>query len=135
MKLIKPCSIISKFIPPLTGTDGKMSSSVGSESSLFLSDTDTVTTNKIKKYAFSGGGGNGTLEEHRIFGGNIHVDISYQYLTYFEFDDAKLNEIKEKFTSGEMTCGEIKKIMTGKILELKNQINNNRNNISTIKYL
>ncbi len=135
MKLIKPCAIISKFIPPLTGVSGKMSSSVGSESSLFLSDSDQVITDKIKKYAFSGGGGNGTLKEHKLYGGNINTDISYQYLNYFELDESKLNDIKNQFGSGAMTCGEIKKIMTGVLLELKNTINTRRNNLNKIKFL
>ncbi len=122
MKLLKPCSIISKFIPPLTGIDGKMSSSVGSEASLFLSDSDQVIIKKIKTYGFSGGGGNGTLQEHRLYGGNTNVDISYQYLTYFEYDDEKLEQIKNAFTSGTMGCGEIKKIMWEKLIEIKNII-------------
>ena len=30
-----------------------------------------------------------TVEEHRKLGGNCDVDISYQWLTFFEHDDAK----------------------------------------------
>ena len=48
--------------------------------------------NKINKYAFSGGGA--TVEEHRKNGGNCDVDISYQYLTFFLEDDAKLEKIR-----------------------------------------
>ena len=49
--------------------------------------------NKVNKYAFSGGGA--TVEEHRANGGNCDVDISYQYLTFFLQDDAKLAQIKQ----------------------------------------
>ena len=41
-----------------------------------------------------------TVEEHKEKGGNCDVDISYQYLTFFMEDDAKLekirNDLKEK---------------------------------------
>lgn len=135
--LPKPASIISKFIPPLTGLEGKMSSSVNTESSIFLSDTENIIRKKIKKYGFSGGGGNGSLEEHRKYGGNINTDISYQYLTYFETDDVKLNEIKEKFSQGEMTCSEIKNIMIEKIIDIINNIKHTKKYINNdkIKYL
>ncbi|AYV76768.1 MAG: putative tryptophan--tRNA ligase, partial [Terrestrivirus sp.] len=63
------------------------------------------------KHAYSGGGGDGSLADHRKYGGDITKDISYQYLRYFEFDDVVLEDIRDRFQSGEMTCGEIKKIM------------------------
>lgn len=47
---------------------------------------------KVNKYAFSGGGA--TTEEHKEKGGNCDVDVSYQYLTFFMEDDARLAEIK-----------------------------------------
>jgi len=132
MKLLKPCSIISKFMPPLTGVSGKMSSSVGVDTSLFLSDSDETITKKIKAHAFSGGGGNGTLKEHKLYGGNPDIDISYQYLTYFEPDDEKLEEIKTAFKSGIMGCGEIKKLMTLTLLETKNTICNSKPSLDTL---
>jgi len=48
---------------------------------------------QINKYAFSGG--RDTIEEHRKHGGNTEVDVSYQYLSFFLEDDAKLQKIKE----------------------------------------
>jgi len=48
---------------------------------------------QILKYAFSGG--RGTVEEHRKLGGNTEVDVSYQYLSFFLEDDAKLEQIKQ----------------------------------------
>lgn len=44
------------FIPPLTGSSGKMSSSVGVDASLFLTDNGETLRNKIIKYPYSGGG-------------------------------------------------------------------------------
>lgn len=47
----------------------------------------------MNKYAFSGG--RDTVEDHRKFGGDVTVDIAYQYLTFFLEDDEKLARIKE----------------------------------------
>lgn len=118
MSLIKPYSIMCQFIPPLTGIDGKMSSSVGASASVFLTDDPGTISSKIATYAFSGGGGDGTLEQHRKFGGNTETDIAYQYLRYFEYDDEKLKSIHDKFKSGEMTCSEIKKKLIDKVTEM-----------------
>ena len=46
---------------------------------------------QILKYAFSGG--RDTKEEHRQFGGNTEVDVSYQYLNFFLEDDQRLEQI------------------------------------------
>lgn len=118
MGLIKPYSIMSTFIPPLIGTSGKMSSSVGAETTLFLTDDEETIKSKVKKYAFSGSKGNGTLKDHRKYGGDISTDISYHYLKYFETCDEKLNDVKEEFSSGRMLCKDIKEIMATKIVEV-----------------
>ena len=52
-----------------------------------------LLVSQINKYAFSGG--RDTIEEHRKHGGNTEVDVSYQYLSFFLEDDAKLQKIKE----------------------------------------
>lgn len=117
MSLIKPYSIMSSFIPPLA-SGGKMSSSVGTEATIFLTDSPETVEKKVMTYAFSGGGGNGSLEDHRKFGGDIKTDISYQYLRFFEFDDQKLQQIRKEFSSGQMSCGEIKKLMASKLVEV-----------------
>lgn len=49
----------------------------------------------MNKHAFSGG--RDTIEEHREKGGDITVDISYQYLTFFMEDDERLQQIKEVY--------------------------------------
>ena len=69
---------------------------------------------KIKKYAFSGG--RPTLEEHRKFGGNPDVDVSFQYLKFFfEKDDKKLKKIFDSYKKGEMSTGELKDYTIKKI--------------------
>lgn len=102
----KPALIHSKFFPALQGENTKMSSSLA-ESAIFLDDTAKKIKTKVNKHAFSGG--RETVEEHRRLGGDVEVDISYRYLTFFLDDDEKLEQIRDEYSSGEMLSGEIKK--------------------------
>jgi len=109
--LKKPAALHAKFIPSLSG-GSKMSSS--GEGVIFLSDSSDEVEKKIKKYAFSGG--QPTIEEHRKKGGNPDIDVSFQYLKFlFEPDDKKLQEIYEKYLSGEMLTSELKEILIKKV--------------------
>merc|ERR1719187_3243926 len=103
---IKPALLHSTFFPALQGAQTKMSAS-DANSSIFLTDTPKEIKTKINKYAFSGG--QATVEEHREKGGDTDVDISYQYLTFFLEDDAKLEKIKQDYRSGELLSGFLKK--------------------------
>ncbi|KAE8378463.1 hypothetical protein BDV26DRAFT_261742 [Aspergillus bertholletiae] len=103
----KPALIHSKFLTALQGPGGKMSSS-NPNSAIFMSDTPKQIKTKINKYAFSGG--QVSVEDHRRLGGNPDVDVSYIYLTYFEDDDVKLEEIYKSYKSGELLTGELKKM-------------------------
>lgn len=67
-------------------------SSSDPNSSIFLTDTPSQITNKIKKYAFSGAPK--TLEELQANGCDLSVDIPYNYLRFFLEDQVKLNEIE-----------------------------------------
>jgi len=102
----KPALIHSKFFPALQGSDSKMSASDES-SAIFCTDTPKQVKDKVNKYAFSGG--RETVEEHRRLGGDCAADISYQWLTFFLHDDAKLQHIHDEYASGRMLSGEIKK--------------------------
>jgi tryptophanyl-tRNA synthetase len=84
-----------------------MSASIDS-SAIFMTDTPNNIKNKINRFAFSGG--QTTVEEQRRLGGNPDVDVSYQYLTFFMDDDAKLKEIGEQYRKGELLTGELKQI-------------------------
>lgn len=106
LKYPKPSLIHSKFIPALQGATSKMSASVAT-STIYLSDTPNQIKNKINKHAFSGG--RATMEEQRKYGGNPDIDVSYQYLSFFEEDDDRLEEIAAKYKKGEMLTGELKK--------------------------
>ena len=48
---------------------------------------------QVNKHAFSGG--RDTVEEHREFGGNCDVDVSFMYLTFFLEDDDRLEQIRK----------------------------------------
>ena len=109
----KPAIIHSIFLPPLTGTEGKMSSS-NSEKAILTTDSPNQVKKKINKYAFSGG--QASIEEHRKKGGNPDVDVSFQYLKFFfEQDDAKLQQIYDDYKSGKMLTSELKNYLIDKI--------------------
>ncbi|KAL4911004.1 hypothetical protein BDW74DRAFT_164683 [Aspergillus multicolor] len=110
----KPALIHSKFLTALQGAGGKMSSS-DPNSAIFMTDTAKQIKTKINKYAFSGG--QVSIEDHRRLGGNPDVDVSYIYLTYFEEDDAKLDEIYKSYKSGELLTGELKAMAIKKLQE------------------
>lgn len=48
---------------------------------------------QVNKHAFSGG--KDTVEEHRMYGGNPDVDVSFMYLTFFLEDDEQLEKIRQ----------------------------------------
>ena len=105
----KPAVIHSKFLPGLEGPNSKMNSTVSNNSAtLFLDMKLNIIKNVINKHAFSGG--RVTVEEHRELGGDIRVDVSYQYLTYFLESDEELKTIAEKYSSGELLTGQLKQI-------------------------
>lgn len=102
----KPSTILCRFLPALTA-EGKMSSSA--DLAICVTDDPKTVRRKILKYAFSGG--KDTVEEHRKHGGNPDIDVSFQWLTYFEPDDAKLAGIRRRYESGELLSGELKLIL------------------------
>lgn len=104
----KPALLHSTFFPALQGAQTKMSAS-DPNSSIFLTDTAKQIKTKVNKHAFSGG--RDTIEEHRRFGGNCDVDVSFMYLTFFLEDDDKLEQIRKDYTSGAMLTGELKKVL------------------------
>ncbi|MEM3638375.1 MAG: tryptophan--tRNA ligase [Conexivisphaerales archaeon] len=109
----KTSAIHSKFLPSLTGPAGKMSASMP-ETAIYLSDDEKRVRDKIWKNAFSGG--RTSIEEHRRFGGNPDVDVSYQWLyMFFEPDDKRIRQIREEYVSGKMLSGELKQILIEKV--------------------
>ena len=128
----KVASIHSKFLPPLTGTSGKMSSS-NSDSAIWLTDSPKIVRKKIMKYAFSGG--QPTIEEHRKVGGNPDIDVSFQWLKiFFEPDDLKLSNIERDYKSGKLLTGELKQILVDKLNSFLENHRKNREKINVDKY-
>ncbi|KAG8529490.1 uncharacterized protein KY384_006127 [Bacidia gigantensis] len=102
--LLKPSIIHTVFLPSLRGKESKMSAS-DPDSTIYLSDTDKQIQKKVGK-AFSGG--QDTQELHRQLGGRTGVDVPFQYLSFFLEDDDRLEEIRQRYESGEMQSGEMK---------------------------
>jgi tryptophanyl-tRNA synthetase len=111
----KPALIHSKFLTSLLGSGGKMSAS-NPNSAIYMSDSAAQIKKKINRFAFSGG--QETAELQRELGGNPDVDVSFQYLSYFEDDDAKLVDIAANYRKGELLTGELKAMC---IAELQKQ--------------
>ena len=110
-KFIQLSSTYHTFLPGLKG--GKMSSS-DPTSYIALTDSPEDAAKKVKKYAFSGG--RDTVEEHRKYGGNPDIDVSFQMLKYgIEPDDKKLKQIYDDYESGKMLTGELKQILIDKL--------------------
>lgn len=108
LKYQKPASIYSTFFPALQGKKTKMSSS-DPNSGIMVTDSAADIKRKVNKYAFSGG--QATLELQKEKGADLDVDVPYQYLQFFLEDDDRLAEIKQKYGSGEMMTGDVKKIL------------------------
>lgn len=110
----KPAAIHCTFLPGLKGMmeQGKMSASE-EQTAIFTTDSQKTVETKINKYAFSGG--QATIEEQRKKGGNPDIDVSYQWLTFFEENDSKLKKIREDYMSGKLLTGELKAILIEKI--------------------
>jgi tryptophanyl-tRNA synthetase len=108
----KPATIHCRFLPSLKGETGKMSSSI-EDTAIYTTDSAKKIKEKINKHAFSGG--QPTIEEHRRKGGNPEIDVSFQWLTFFEEDDEKLEKIYWDYKSGKLLSGELKAILVDKI--------------------
>ncbi|MBI4148213.1 tryptophan--tRNA ligase [Candidatus Woesearchaeota archaeon] len=109
----KPAQIHSKFVVPLTGMEGKMSSSEAHHA-ILLSDSPAEVKEKVTKHAFSGG--RTTLAEHRKLGGNPDVDVAFQWLQAFlEEDDAVVKKLYADYKSGKLLSGEMKQVLIDKL--------------------
>lgn len=103
---LKPALIHSKFFPGLSGSAGKMSSSVGA--AVFLTDTEKQIKQKINA-AFSGGGK--TKDEQLLMGGLNEVDVPVQWLGFFLDDDDEYARIQHEYAAGRLMSGDVKKIL------------------------
>jgi len=122
--LLPPSSTYHRFAIGMTGD--KMSSS-RPETTIFLDDSVSDMEKKVKR-AMSGG--QSTVEEHRRLGGDCEKDVAFQYLlTFFEPDDAALEEIRREYSSGRMLAAEIKQICIDRASEWLTNLDEKRNSI------
>ncbi|MCS7142211.1 MAG: tryptophan--tRNA ligase [Aigarchaeota archaeon] len=112
MGYYKTAAIHSKFLVPLSGPAGKMSSSKP-ESMISLNEDRASIRRKIWQ-AYSGG--QPTVELHRMYGGDPNVDVAFQWLNFFfEPDDKVMREIEEGYRSGSLLSGELKEMLIEKV--------------------
>jgi len=76
-------------------------------SGIWLTDTEKQIRDKINGFAFSGGGA--SLNDQRGLGANLEVDVPFMWLKFFMEDDERLETIREEYSTGRMTSGEVKK--------------------------
>ena len=108
----KPAAIYSKYISGLTREP--MSASKP-ETSVFLIDNEEEVRKKIWS-AFTGG--RPTIEEQRKLGGNPDICVVYEWLKVFVFKDLKnMNEHAYKCRSGELLCGECKRMLADALIK------------------
>ena len=81
-----------------------------------LTDTPKEIAKKINKHAFSGG--QPTIDEHRSKGGDPDVDVAYQWLLFFEEDDAKVTEYYKDYKAGRILSGEMKRLIIDRLVSI-----------------
>jgi tryptophanyl-tRNA synthetase len=106
----KPAVINAQFLPGLKQSATKMgtTSEDAKNSTIFLDMKPKEVEKTIKQHAHSGG--RDTMREHRLYGGDLKKDRSYQYLTFFLESDEDLRKMAVAFTNGTMGSGDLKKI-------------------------
>ncbi len=106
----KPAVIHSEFLPGLKQSSSKMGTTAedAKNSTIFLNMLPKDIGKKIKQHAYSGG--MDSMEEHKLYGGDIRIDSSYIYLTFFMESDETLKDIADRYTRGSMGSGDLKKI-------------------------
>ena len=97
-------------------------------STILMTDKPHEIKNKINKYAFSGG--KATVEEHREKGADLEIDVPFQYLQFFLEDDARLEEIREKYGKGEMLTGEVKALLIDEVQKFVARFQERRSKIT-----
>jgi tryptophanyl-tRNA synthetase len=105
----------AKFLPALQGANTKMSAS-NTNSAIFMTDDPKTIAKKIKSHAFSGGGA--SREEHERDGGNPDIDVAYQYLSFFEDSDAKMEELANGYRAGTLSTSQMKEACIEKLQKI-----------------
>ena len=113
LNLEKPAALYSKYVTGLTGQP--MSASIP-ETSIFITDDEKTIRHKIWNALT---GGRATIKEQRKLGGEPDKCIVFEWLKLFVFKDRKESEEhKRKCLSGELLCGECKKMLTNYMIKV-----------------
>lgn len=128
----KPAVIHSIFLPSLEGAGSKMSSTSTDSPTIFMTDTPDDISRKVKRFAFSGAPS--TLKELKEKGANLEIDTAYQYLRFFEMDDAKLESVGKAYSKGEMTSSDVKQLLIDKLVLLVEDFKVKRTAITDAKF-
>jgi tryptophanyl-tRNA synthetase len=126
----KPVCMHSRFLPSLFTGEAKMSAS--SNQALYMNATKKQIQKAVNA-SVSGGGD--TLELHRLHGANLEKDIPYQYLSIFLEDDNELLDIGNKYRTGELLTGEVKKKLVDILVPIFEQFQLKRTTVDIAKFM
>jgi tryptophanyl-tRNA synthetase len=122
LNLPSPWLLHTIFLPGLDGVHTKMSASKP-ESAIFVTDGKKKIQKKVNK---SYSGGQELLEDHRKYGGEPDIDVSCNILRFFEPSTSVWKTAVEQFKSGELTCGEVKKMAGSIVVKIIQEFNASR---------
>ncbi|MDO8339276.1 MAG: tryptophan--tRNA ligase [Candidatus Burarchaeum sp.] len=109
----KPATILSKFLPGLSGPAGKMSAS-DAANAIYTTDKPEDARKKVMR-AFTGG--QPTIDEQRKKGGNPDICTVCQWLNLlFEEDDDVMQQRLKDYRAGKILDGENKKYLADKVV-------------------
>ena len=101
----EPVEIGIKILPPLKGVNGTEAFwDLDEESAILNTDSNEIIENKI----FNG------VEEC----GNVHKDVAYQYLGFFEENNELYDKVVKDFKEGNINSRKIKEIVFSRVSEL-----------------
>lgn len=121
--LEKPATIHSKFLPGLDGE--KMSKSKNNY--ILLLDSEKELKQKAKKTL---SGGRDTLEEHKKYGGIPEEDVAFKYLEMYFLEKNEIEDVRERYKSGEMTSKDMKNLLIDKLIEFTEEFKENLENVN-----
>jgi len=113
IRVFKPASLYIRFLRGLTGEP--MSAS-NPETCIFTVDDSETVKRKIWE-AFTGG--RATVKEQKLKGGEPDKCVIFEWLSAYYYEDLKeILEHREKCIGGGIICGECKRMLSEKIVEI-----------------
>jgi tryptophanyl-tRNA synthetase len=119
----KPAAIHTTFVPGLDGK--KMSAS--KENFIGLNEGKESIQEKINQ-AYTGG--HVSKEEHRELGGDPEKDVPLFYLDKYFLDDEEAEQMRQKYSEGELLSGEVKERLFEEVWEFVSDFQQRREEIT-----